>query len=114
MANCAKVTSKDNHAVNGVVHMINKVILPAKNTISDILATDQQFKTFRSALEANSLSELLAKEGHFTVFAPTDEAFEKLDELTKEKVLENGGCAQDIIQSHILGNVVCSGIVKTK
>ena len=64
MANCAKVTSKDNHAVNGVVHMVNKVILPAKNTISDILATDLQFKTFMSALEANSLSEMLAKEGH--------------------------------------------------
>ena len=114
MANCAKVTSKDNHAVNGVVHMVNKVILPAKNTISDILATDNQFKTFMSALEANNLSEMLAKQGHFTVFAPTDEAFEKLDELTREKVLGNGGCAKDIIQSHILPNVICSGIVENR
>ena len=51
-----------------------------------------------SELEANSLSEILAKEGHFTVFAPTDKGFEKLDELTKVKFLGNGGCAKDIIQ----------------
>jgi len=114
MANCAKLTSSDNHASNGVVHIVDKVIYPAKNTISDILANDLQFKTFWSALEANSLSEILAKEGHFTVFAPTDEAFEKLSELTREKVLGNGGCSKDIIQSHILNNVVCSGVVENK
>jgi len=114
MANCAKLTSTDNHAENGVVHMVNKVILPAKNTISDILATDLQFKTFMSALESNSLSDMLAKDGHFTVFAPTDEAFEKLSEISREKVLGNGGCSKDIIQSHILDNVVCSGIVENK
>jgi len=114
MANCAKVTSKDNHAVNGIVHIVNKVILPAKNTIYDILGTDLQFKTFMSALETNDLGEVLAKEGHFTVFAPTDEAFEKLDELTREKVLGNGGCAKDIIESHILSSVICSGIVENK
>jgi len=114
MANCAKLTSSDNHASNGVVHIVDKVIYPAKNSIADILANDLQFKTFMSALEANNLSEILAKEGHFTVFAPTDEAFEKLSELTREKVLGNGGCSKDIIQSHILNNVVCSGVVENK
>merc|ERR1719483_1465004 len=114
MANCAKVTSKDNHAVNGIVHIVNKVILPAKNTIYDILGTDLQFKTFMSALETNDLGEVLAKEGHFTVFASTDEAFEKLDELTREKVLGNRGCAKDIIESHIISSVICSGIVENK
>jgi len=114
MANCAKITSKDNHAVNGVVHIVDKVIMPAKNTIADILGADQQFKTFVSALEVNNLNEMLAKEGHFTVFAPTDEAFNKLDEVTKEKVLGNGGCAKDIIQSHIIPNIICSGIIENK
>jgi len=114
MANCARVTSKDNHATTGVVHMVDKVILPAKNTIADILATDLQFKTFVSALEENNLSEMLTNDGHFTVFAPTDEAFEKLDEDTREKVLGGGGCAKDIIRSHILPNIICSGIVENK
>jgi len=114
MANCAKVTSKDNYATNGVIHMVNKVIAPAKNTIFDILAADDQFKTFKGALEAKGLNEMLSKAGHYTVFAPTDEAFEKLDELTKEKVLGNGGCSGDIIQSHILPSVICSSIVERR
>lgn len=114
MANCAKLTSVDNDATNGVIHMVDKVIVPAKNTISDILSNDLQFKTFMSALEANDLSEMLDKEGQFTVFAPTDEAFEKLSEETREKILGNGGCSKDIIQSHILNNVVCSGVVENR
>ena len=40
MANYAKVTSKDNYATNGVIHMVDKVIVPAKSTIFDILAAD--------------------------------------------------------------------------
>merc|ERR1711915_1077522 len=63
---------------------------------------------------SNGLNELLAKEGHFTVFAPTDEAFEKLDAITRDRVLGNGGCARDIIQSHILSDIICSGIVQHK
>jgi len=112
MANCAKIVSKDNHATDGVVHVVDKVILPAKKTITDILASDLQFKTFMSALETNDLDRMLSgDDGHFTVFAPTDAAFEKLDEITREKVLGNGGCSKDIIESHILNTVVCSGIV---
>jgi len=114
MANCARVTSKNNHASNGIIHMVDKVILPAKQSIAEILETDLQFKTFVLALESNGLNEMLAKEGHFTVFAPTDEAFEKLDAITRDRVLGNGGCARDIIQSHILSDIICSGIVQHK
>ena len=48
---------------------------------------------------------LSEEEGHFTVFAPTDSAFEKLDELTREKVVGGDGCAGDLIRSHILKEV---------
>ena len=94
--------------------MVDKVILPAKQSIAEILETDLQFKTFVLALESNGLNEMLVKDGHFTVFAPTDEAFEKLDAITRERVLGNGGCARDIIQSHILSDILCSGIVQHK
>ena len=90
------------------------MLVPAKDTIADILSADLQFKTFMNALEQNDLASDLAKEGDFTVFAPTDEAFEKLDSITAQKVLGSGGCARDIIQSHILNNIVCSGIVENR
>ena len=105
MANCAKVVSKNNHATNGIIHVVDKVIVPAEDTIFDVLSADMYFKTFMNALEANGLSKMLSKPGHYTVFAPTDEAFEKLDELTRERILGNGGCSGDLIRSHILSEV---------
>ena len=40
MAKHAKVTSKENYATNGVIQMVDKVIVPAKSTFFDILAAD--------------------------------------------------------------------------
>ncbi len=57
------------------------------------------------ALEANDLGEMLSQPGHFTIFVPTDEAFEKLEERTRDKILGNGGCSADLIKSHILSEV---------
>ena len=75
-------------------------------TIAEVLSSDLHFGTFVSALERAELTEMLSEEeGHFTVFAPTDSAFEKLDELTREKVVGGAGCAGDIIRSHILNEV---------
>ena len=105
MANCAKIISSNNHATNGIVHVVDKVIVPAVDTIADVLAADVHFKTLMSALESNELIQMLSEPGHFTVFAPTDEAFEKLDEATREKILGNGGCSADFIKTHILSEV---------
>ena len=106
MANCAKVVSRDNHAINGIVHVVDKVIVPAVGTIADVLSSDLHFGTFVAALEKADLTEMLSEEeGHFTVFAPTDSAFEKLDELTREKVVGGAGCAGDLVRSHILHEV---------
>ena len=64
MANCAQVTLKDNYATNGVIHMVDKVIVPTKSTIFEILADDDQFKTLKGALEAKGLNAMLPKAGH--------------------------------------------------
>ena len=100
-----QVVSRDNHATNGVVHVVDKVIVPAEGTIADVLSSDLHFGTFMSALEKTELASQLAEEGHFTVFAPTDSAFSKLSLEDREKVLGEGSCAGDIIRSHVLQEV---------
>jgi len=105
------VTKADNFASNGVVHMVDKVLVPAVGTITDVLSSDLHFGTFVSALEDADLTKMLSEAGHFTVFAPTDSAFEKLDSVTRERVVGGSGCAGDLIRSHILHQVVCSGVV---
>ena len=88
-----------------MVHMVDRVLVPAVDTITEVLSADLHFKTMMAALEAAELSQLLAGPGHFTVFVPTDEAFDKLDEATRARILGSGGCSKDLIMSHILSEV---------
>jgi len=111
MANCAKVTSTDHHASEGVVHTLEKVMQPATASILDTLQSDSQFNSFLSALEAHGLAEELSKPGAITVFAPTDEAMARLDEETRAK-LSGGSCGLSILHSHILKHAICSGAIQ--
>jgi len=113
MANCARITAKDILATNGVVHVVDKMIQPATNSLGQILTDDFGFAKFSDALKASGLLPMLDDPtGHFTVFAPTDEALTKLDKRTREQLLSGGGCAGTILKSHILPNVLCSGVIQ--
>jgi len=79
--NSSKVVITDVEASNGVIHVIDSVILPPKDIVS-IAVENGSFTTLAAALEAADLVETLQGEGPFTVFAPTDEAFAKLPEGT--------------------------------
>jgi transforming growth factor-beta-induced protein len=115
MANCARVTSSDHFTTNGVVHMVDRVILPATKTISQIIENDVQFRTLKDVLVKTGLNlDLAEPEGQYTLFAPTDAAFEKLDAKMKSKILTGNGCSADIIKHHMLPNVICSGIIDSK
>ena len=72
----ATVTATDIEASNGIIHVIDQVILP--ESIEDIVQVAQGagiFNTLLAAVEAAGLTEVLRGDGPFTVFAPTDEAF---------------------------------------
>jgi transforming growth factor-beta-induced protein len=76
---------------NGVVHVINGVLLPPNQTIVEIaLAQDPEFTTLVSLLQRAELVETLSGQGPFTVFAPTNQAFTDLgidpDDLTDEQL----------------------------
>ncbi len=71
--NGPKVTSADVQADNGVVHVIDKVLLPP--TVVDIAIANSTFSSLVSAVVRAELAETLQGEGPFTVFAPTDAAF---------------------------------------
>jgi len=104
----AKVTTADVEASNGVVHVIDKVVLPP--TIVDIAKGSADHKVLVEAVVAAKLTDTLSGVGPFTVFAPTDQAFanalEKLD-LTKEQLLDKSDLA-DILKYHVLSGKVLS------
>jgi len=64
--------------------------LPATKTINEVIADDIQFRTLSEVLSKTGLAkDLSSTDNHWTIFAPTDSAFEKLESKLKEKVFQN-------------------------
>ena len=105
----AKITATDVNADNGVIHVVDKVILP--QSIVDIAVNNPTFSTLVSALAKANLVETLNGDGPFTVFAPTNDAFETLftalgvtgiADLSKEALTP-------ILLAHVVSGNVTSG-----
>ncbi len=117
----ASVVTTDVMASNGVIHVIDAVILPpsihegaAEATAADIVATAQAaggFNTLLAAVDAAGLTETLQGEGPFTVFAPTDEAFAALGEDTVNGLLGNTELLSQILLYHVVGGEVLAADV---
>ncbi len=115
--NEAEVIITDVVASNGVIHVIDTVILPPAEEKSmdvvDIAAADGRFTTLVAAVQAAGLVETLKGEGPFTVFAPTDEAFAKLPAGTLDELLkpENKQQLTDILLYHVIpGKVMAASV----
>ena len=108
----------DIEASNGVIHVIDTVLLPpsdemvATKNIVEIAVEDGRFTTLVTALEAADLVETLQGEGPFTVFAPTDDAFAKLPEGTLEALLADIPQLTNILLYHVVdGKVMAADVV---
>jgi uncharacterized surface protein with fasciclin (FAS1) repeats len=110
--NDAQVTVADVAATNGVVHVIDAVLLPPvmpTNTIMDIVANSADHNTLEAALVASGLNETLGTPGDFTLFAPTDAAFALLPAGTVEALLADpNGQLVDVLLYHVLAGSVPS------
>ena len=100
----AKVVKTDIMASNGVIHVIDSVLLPASSNIVDTAQSAGTFGTLLAAAKAAGLAEALMGEGPLTVFAPTDEAFAKLPAGTVESLLkpENRHKLAGILKYHVV------------
>jgi transforming growth factor-beta-induced protein len=110
--NEAQIILTDIEAANGVIHVIDTVILPGK-TIADVAVNDGRFSTLVTALQAANLVETLQGEGPFTVFAPTDDAFAKLPAGTIESLLKDIPTLKNILLYHVVSGAVKSDQVVT-
>ncbi|MBM3976621.1 MAG: fasciclin domain-containing protein [Planctomycetes bacterium] len=100
----AKVIKTDIRCSNGIVHVIDSVILPNSKDLVATAVGAGQFKTLAAALEAAGLVEALQGKGPFTVFAPTDAAFAALPAGTLESLLkpENKDQLAAILKLHVI------------
>lgn len=109
--NNAEVTITDVQASNGVIHVIDAVILPPADTIAATLEADGRFTTLLTAVQAAGLGETLTTGGPFTIFAPTDAAFARLPVGTVQSLLADIPTLTDILLYHVVDGRVFSGDV---
>jgi uncharacterized surface protein with fasciclin (FAS1) repeats len=113
--NDSTVTLPDISATNGVIHVIDSVLIPQGFTacLQDIPTTAteaQAFDTLVAALDAADLVETLSGDGPFTVFAPTDHAFGMLDDDYIQCLLEpeNKDALRELLLYHVADGKVLS------
>ncbi|KAG5263432.1 hypothetical protein AALO_G00264780 [Alosa alosa] len=106
--NCARLVKTDQHATNGIVHVVDRVITAITNDVNSLLDTDDELETLRTAVAAAGLTTMLESEGHYTIFAPTNEAFEKIPADTLTRILGDPVALKDMLNYHILKNMHCS------
>ncbi|MGJ3239079.1 MAG: fasciclin domain-containing protein [Anaerolineae bacterium] len=108
--------SIDIPASNGVIHVIDAVMVPSLDTIADVVVSstrgsDSQFNLLLAAVQAADSSVLAAlsdRTASLTVFAPTDAAFEALGADTLNAVLADQGLLTTILTYHVYNGVVYS------
>jgi uncharacterized surface protein with fasciclin (FAS1) repeats len=93
--NTVSVVSADIVAKNGVIHVIDNVLLPAppQQTITQTAVATAQLSTLVTALQAAELTGTLSGTGPFTVFAPVNQAFAGLPAGVLQRLLETGNRA---------------------
>lgn len=121
MVNESTVTIADIRAANGIIHVIDQVLLPpSMNLVETALSYDPEFSILVQAVVKAELTDVLATGGPYTVFAPTNDAFVALlgelgitglDDLDKEtltKVL-----LYHVVDGRVFSSDLSSGSVPT-
>jgi uncharacterized surface protein with fasciclin (FAS1) repeats len=115
--NTSNLVATDIMCRNGVIHVIDTVMIPASKSIPETAVEAGVFNTLVAAAGAADLVGVLGGKGPFTVFAPTDEAFAKLPAGTIESLLlpENKQKLVNILKYHVIaGRVYDDEAVKAK
>ena len=122
--NTSSVVTADIKASNGVIHVIDSVLIPETfqlapiaaplPSIVDIAVGSPDFSILVAALQKAELVEALQGEGPFTVFAPTNAAFEALLGalgITAEELLNQPQLADVLLYHVVSGRVLSTDLV---
>ncbi|XP_031621151.1 transforming growth factor-beta-induced protein ig-h3 [Contarinia nasturtii] len=108
-ANCAPISKADQEAENGIVHVVDRVLLPVTKSLMELVRERSDMAVLQTVLDRTDLAKQLEnKDKQFTLFAPTDKAFEKLDPHVRRTIKDGKGCALNILKNHILDMTFCS------
>lgn len=106
-ANCVPIVKPNRFAKNAIVHKIPSVLMPVTQNVMEIIRAREDMTILRTVLEKTKMDKMLegleledddetktALPKQFSIFAPTDSAFEKIDPQLKRKIKEGAACAE--------------------
>lgn len=97
----ARFLATDIVCSNGIIHVIDEVILPELRTVTGYVATDRNFSTLFTALQVAGLNDDLRTPGPFTVFAPTNAAFDALPAGLLDSLIADPAALGNILLYHV-------------
>uniref|UniRef100_A0A3P9KUH2 Periostin n=1 Tax=Oryzias latipes TaxID=8090 RepID=A0A3P9KUH2_ORYLA len=106
--NCARIISGNQIATNGVVHVIDRVISAIGNSMQDVIEVEDDLTTLSDLAQTSGLLEKLGQPGHYTLFAPTNGAFDKLGSDVLERLQSDKEVLKALLSFHLLDSVQCS------
>ncbi len=104
MVNGANITATDVEASNGVIHVIDAVLIPVDDLVDTAIGAG--FNTLVAAVGAAGLEGALRSPGPVTVFAPTDEAFDALPAGTLQALLADPEALATVLTYHVVAGRV--------
>ena len=113
LVNDAELINADIKCLNGVIHVVESVLLPPKpqrDSILDVARRAGDFGSLLAAIEAAGLSSVLEGEGPFTVFAPNDVAVDNFSQDTAALLSsENRDLLKSVLTYHVVGGNISAG-----
>ena len=106
-AQCASVIRWEQEACNGNVHIIDRMLIPPTQTITQWLANNRSFSIMTQLLKDTNLSEILNAEGPYTILAAPDVAFYQMPEETLSEIKKDAKKAAALLKQHILPEHLC-------
>lgn len=117
LVNTATVVTTDIQTDNGIIHVIDAVLMPPADmgtpmtNIVETAVAAGDFTTLVAALQATDLDAVLADEStQFTVFAPTDAAFDMIDDETLGLLLDNPDVLSSILLQHVISGAAVDSV----
>uniref|UniRef100_A0A4D5RA34 Transforming growth factor-beta-induced protein ig-h3 n=1 Tax=Scolopendra viridis TaxID=118503 RepID=A0A4D5RA34_SCOVI len=110
----------DIEGLNGVIHIIDRVLSPPNGNVLDMLQRDGNFSIISEAIQKvqnvdpTILNMTRLNGGSMTFFAPSDEAFSKLGDERLREVMGNTTYLTKVVKNHIVENMISTGSFKSQ
>ncbi|ODN05167.1 Transforming growth factor-beta-induced protein ig-h3, partial [Orchesella cincta] len=107
-AQCGRLTMRNKMACNGIMHEVDRILLPSEHDLLETLKSQPDFTIFyRLLIQSGFADQMRRKNVSTTIFAPTDSAFYALPKEDFRKLLNDTVNASKIVQNHIIEEPLC-------